>query len=101
MRCIQTLEPLSQATGTTIETLDELAEGANFESVLDMLRTLPDDSVLCSHGDVIPDTIAALERRGCTIHGKPDWRKATVWVLERSEDENMIIGRATVWPPPE
>lgn len=101
VRCVQTLEPLSEATGTPIESIEELREGSNFEDVLELLRTLPDDSVLCSHGDVIPDTIAALERRGCRIHGKPDWRKATVWVLERSDDEHLIIARATVWPPPE
>lgn len=101
VRCVQTLEPLSTATGVPIERVEALAEGADFEDVLDLLRTLPDDAVLCSHGDVIPDTIAALERRGCRIHGKPDWRKATVWVLERSEDRNTIIGRATVWPPPD
>ena len=55
--------------------------------------------MLCSHGDVIPDTMAALQRRGCLVVGEPDWRKATVWVLQRIEDGQVV--EATAWPPPE
>ena len=101
VRCVQTLEPLAEALGVAVKTMEELAEGTNFEVVLELLRTVPDDAVLCSHGDVIPDTIAALERRGCHIVGKPDWRKATVWLLQRSDDPNVIISQAAVWPPPD
>jgi 8-oxo-dGTP diphosphatase len=101
VRCVQTLEALAARTGATVKTREELAEGASFEPVLELLATLPDNSVLCSHGDVIPDTIAALQRRGCRIVGTADWRKGTVWVLERSDDPRLIVSRATVWPPPD
>ena len=70
-----------------------------FEGALDLLESLPDGSVLCSHGDVIPDTMAALERRGCTFVGEPNWRKASVWVLTRNDAGQVI--EATAWPPPE
>jgi phosphohistidine phosphatase SixA len=97
-RCVQTLEPLAALTGATVVTDERLGEDQPFEPVLDLLATLPDASVLCSHGDVIPDTIAALERRGLSVRCEPDWRKATVWLLEREADGTF--GEATVWPPP-
>jgi 8-oxo-dGTP diphosphatase len=65
--------------------------------VLDLLRVLPDGAVLCSHGDVIPDTIDALLRRGTVVAGQPDWRKGSTWILEREGGE---IVRATAEPPP-
>ena len=97
-RCVQTLEPLAKRVGATIVVDKKLAEGAGFDGAVELLATLPDGSVLCSHGDVIPETIAALERRGCVIVGEPDWRKASVWQLRRGDDG--AISEATAWPPP-
>jgi phosphohistidine phosphatase SixA len=97
-RCMQTLEPLATLTGATVVADDRLAEEQPFEPVLALLADLPDSSVLCSHGDVIPETIAALERRGLRITNTPDWRKATVWLLERDGDGTFTSGR--VWSPP-
>jgi len=76
-----------------------LGEATGFEGALALLAELPDGSVLCSHGDVIPDTIAALERRGCRFVGEPNFRKASVWVLTRDADGQIV--EATAWPPPE
>ena len=84
IRCIETLQPLANAIGAEVEADDRLAEGSRYVAVLDMLWSLPDGTVLCSHGDVIPETIGALERRGCEFTSLPDWRKASVWVLERN-----------------
>ncbi|MFM2073596.1 MAG: hypothetical protein RLZZ623_3860 [Actinomycetota bacterium] len=98
LRCRQTLEPLAARLDLRITTDHRLTEGERFEAALALIAELPDGAVLCSHGDLIPDTIQALERRGCTIAGAPDWRKATVWVLER--DADGAITDATVWPPP-
>ena len=98
VRCVQTLEPLAALVGNAITTSEVLAEGTGFEGVLNLLTTLPDDSVLCSHGDVIPETIGALMRRGCVAVGEPDWRKASVWQLLRGDDG--VINEATAWPPP-
>lgn len=98
VRCVQTLEPLAARLGVAVATDDALAEGAGFAGALDLLTTLPDGSVLCSHGDVIPETIGALMRRGCVVIGEPDWRKASVWQLLREDDG--AIHEATAWPPP-
>ena len=98
IRCIQTLEPLAAERHAVIQTEKCLAEGYDREGALELISSLPNGSVLCSHGDVIPDVMAALRRRGAEIIGDPDWRKGTVWALER---ENGEITRAAAWPPPD
>lgn len=99
VRCMQTIEPLAASLGNTVLGDERLAEDTGFVGALALLGELPDGSVLCSHGDVIPDTIGALERRGCVFAGTPDWRKASVWILHR--DAQGTITRAACWPPPE
>lgn len=99
VRCRETLEPLAALLDMTVESDDRLAEGIAFEDSLALLESLPDGAVLCSHGDVIPDLINALVRRGMRVLDDPDWRKGAVWVLER--DTAGAVVEATVWPPPE
>ncbi len=99
VRCVQTLEPLAKVLGVEVVVDLKLAEGTGFEGALELLATTPDGTVLCSHGDVIPETIGALERRGCVIVGEPEWRKASVWQLHRGDDG--AIREATAWPPPD
>jgi 8-oxo-dGTP diphosphatase len=98
---MQTLQPLADLLGRAVEPDERLAEGTGFAGALELLATLPDGSVLCSHGDVIPDTIGALERRGCRIVGVPEWRKACVWIIERTGiGPTSTIITATPTPPP-
>lgn len=98
-RCAQTVTPLAEAHGRQVELTDALREGAPFEGVLALLHDLPDASVLCSHGDVVPDVVEALVRRGTTIEGEPDWRKGARWELVRAE--TGLITAARAFPPPE
>ncbi len=97
LRCLQTLEPLAARLHSQVLSDDRLTEGCSFEGALELVSSVPDGSVLCSHGDIIPAVMAALERRGTSITTDPDWRKGSVWVLQRSGDH---ITTATVWPPP-
>jgi 8-oxo-dGTP diphosphatase len=83
VRCMQTVEPLANHTGRLVEATSALGEAQPFEPVLDLLATLPDESVLCSHGDLIPDVIDALLRRGAELQGAPSWKKGSVWILDR------------------
>jgi 8-oxo-dGTP diphosphatase len=99
VRCVETLQPTAQRIDETVATDECLAEGRGTAAVLELIRSSPDGTALCSHGDVIPDTIAALERRGCKIVSAPDWRKASVWVLER--DADGAVTAAAAWPPPD
>ena len=96
VRCVQTLEPLAELLGQTVETDPRLFEDEPFEPVLEMLAEVPDGSVLCSHGDIIPAVIRALHRRGMEVDTPADWRKGSIWVLRR---KGARITRGKVWPP--
>lgn len=98
VRCRQTLVPLGKQLDQEVHKDASLAEAQPFEPMLDLLQRTPDGSVLCSHGDMIPDMIAGLERRGCVITNEPQWKKGSVWVLERAEDCSFVSAEA--WPPP-
>lgn len=101
VRCRETVAPLALQRGIPVDADDRLAEFANsvrIEPVLELIEELPDDAAICSHGDVIPELIAALERRGMVIASAPSWRKASVWVLDR---ENGAWSRAIAVPPPD
>lgn len=98
LRCIETLQPLAAKIDGAVRTDERLAEDTGFDGALALLSELADGSVLCSHGDVIPETIGALQRRGCRIVTEPDWRKASVWVITRDPDGEFP--EAGAWPPP-
>lgn len=86
-RCIETLEPLAQATGLSVETDARLYEGSDGPAALevaDELRHLGDTAALCSHGDVIPDLLSELRILGTTFHHTLTWPKASTWVLVSS-----------------
>lgn len=97
LRCIQTLEAVGVLTGLPILVDKRLAEDSDIASVIQMLEQAPDGAVLCSHGDMIPAIIRSLENRGMQFTTAPDWRKASVWVLER---DGAIFTMAAAWPPP-
>lgn len=98
VRCVQTLEPLAELVGGKVEIEQRLCEDEPFEPVLDLLCEVPNRSVLCSHGDIIPAVMNALARRGMKLESPADWRKAAVWVLKRNKRGEIV--HATVWPPP-
>jgi phosphohistidine phosphatase SixA len=96
-RCVETMQPLATKLGLPVEMVDVLAEGEPAWRVVELLTALPDDSVLCSHGDIILAVIDTLASRGMAVEGEPDWRKGATWVLERDGDEFV---RAHAVPPP-
>ncbi len=97
LRCVQTLEPLGEKLGLEVSREERLIEGADYRTCIEWMESLEDGAVLCSHGDVIPDVVMGLERRGLVILGDPDWRKASVWVIER-DGRGFTSGRS--WAPP-
>ncbi len=97
-RCVQTLEPLAKLTKLKLEIDKRLLEHGDVADMLEIAEEVEDSTVLSSHGDMIPELIKTLERRGMKIESKPDWRKASVWVIERT---NRGFKSATAWPPPQ
>lgn len=97
-RCRETLVPLSEALGLPVEPDDRLAEGSGFGPVLELAEELRETpAVLCSHGDVIPDLLEVLVRRGIELQDPARWPKGCTWVLTR-DDEGFVKGRFL--PPP-
>ena len=95
VRCVETLEPLAERLGLTIETDERLAEGVDFEHTLDLIREAGDGAVHCTHGDMFTDVINALARRGTELTTPPEWRKGSLWILDEDLKE------ATAEPPPD
>ena len=52
MRCQQTLQPLAEARGLVVEVDVRLAENTSRDIVAELLNTVGEGTVLCSHGDV-------------------------------------------------
>lgn len=98
-RCVDTLAPLGRRLGLDVIAEPLLAEGSPFETTMTVLSKVGDGAVLCSHGDVIPDLIEALVRRGTKLLTPPDWRKATIWILDVPTDDGSVA-TAIVEPPP-
>jgi broad specificity phosphatase PhoE len=84
LRCLDTVRPLGAAAGLPVEPDERLAEGHG-RAAVDLTRALgaaDEDAVLCSHGDVIPDILAALANEDRVDLGPaPKVEKASVWVL--------------------
>ena len=97
-RCVQTLEPLTKAKKLKVKVDKRLIEFGDVADMLEIAEEVEDSTVLSSHGDMIPELIKTLERRGMKIESKPDWRKGSVWVVERT---NRGFKSATAWPPPQ
>jgi 8-oxo-dGTP diphosphatase len=99
VRCMQTLRPLATRIDAEVVPDDRLAEASSAADLIDFIATAADGTVMCSHGDVIPDVISKLQRRGCAILTDPHWVKASVWVLERDHDGSVV--NAWSWPAPD
>ena len=85
VRCVDTVVPLGRALGLPVEASDELAEGSYVADALDLLGSLAaaeGDSVLCSHGDVIPGVLWVLAQYGLDIGDLGRCKKGSIWELE-------------------
>jgi 8-oxo-dGTP diphosphatase len=100
VRCVQSLEPLADALGLTVVADDRLAEESPVGEALELLVVAGDGAVLCTHGDVIEELIGELARRGTELRTPPDWRKATIWILD-PPDGDGLVDTASVEPPPD
>lgn len=89
LRCVQSVEPLAERLGLTIDEVDELAEGATERDVENLLRRSGGEPVvLCTHGDVI-ETIVGPDAPN---------RKGGFWALTRTEDGLRPVRYS---PPPD
>ncbi len=73
-RCMQTVEPLAASLGLEVEAAEALGEGRGAEG-LSLLDDATGVTVLCGHGDNVPDMLDAIgvDNDGC--------RKGAAWVV--------------------
>ena len=99
-RCRQTLEPLGAKVGVPIEDLDVLAEGAWGTDALAALVAQVGEGrtvAACSHGDVIPEIVAAAVRRGAELVGPSALKKGARYECEVAD--GRITRLVAVAPP--
>ena len=98
VRCIETLLPLGAALELDVEPEPRLYEGAARSEVLEVLDELGGvPSVICTHGDIVPDLLGHLKAQGVTLTDPPTWPKASTWILE---GPGLTAERARYVPPP-
>jgi 8-oxo-(d)GTP phosphatase len=99
VRCVQTVRPLALDRGLPVETSEALAEGAPPEQALALLEeAVRTPTVFCAHGDVVPAVVLHLAERGAELEGERDWKKGSVWALQRRDG---LVVRARYIPPPD
>lgn len=86
LRCVQTVQPLADRFGLAVAIEPMVEEDTPFEHALRVIEDAADGSVFASHGDVIPEVVDALIRRGMTITGSAGGlRKGAMFVLHRED----------------
>ncbi len=100
VRCTETVTPLAERRGLTVEEQGALAEGARLPAVLALVDELVDGggTVICSHGDVIPMLLEQYAARGADLGPEPACAKASIWIIE-TDASGAITARYLRLPP--
>ena len=96
VRCVQTVRPLALALGLPVEASESLAEGGDARELWGWMSGLSEPTVICSHGDLIPQVLQLAERGGAELPATLECRKGSVWRLERQAGH---VESATYLPP--
>ena len=94
VRCAETVGPLGRRLGLPVQTVDELGEGSYASDAFSLACSLASedgDSVLCSHGDVIPGVLWVMCRNGVDLPDRGRCKKASIWELNLS-DGRVVSG---------
>jgi 8-oxo-dGTP diphosphatase len=84
LRCVDTVAPLARARGLEVAEDDVLAEGASARDAVDLVNRLAGrhgDSVLCTHGDLVPEVLRRLARQGMATESELQFAKGSTWEL--------------------
>ncbi|MEO7837162.1 MAG: phosphoglycerate mutase family protein [Acidimicrobiales bacterium] len=98
VRCVDTVAPVAAGRGLVVECDTDLTEG-NGGLAVALVRLLVDgdgDNVVCTHGDVLADVLAALGRQGARLENNR-CQKGSTWLVGR-DNKGLIRGRYL--PPP-
>ena len=98
VRCVQTVQPLADRVGVSVEDAPELGEGEPVGPARRLVEGLASqDAALSAHGDLIPALLDVLATEGMALDGPRACKKGSTWVLD-AEDGCFVRGRY-VGPP--
>lgn len=102
-RCVDSLVPLAQLSGLAVEVSEHLSVGMPLDDLLALLHEpASDHAVLCTHGEVMGQLLAALRRRGLEVTADPSEEellaKGNGWELELA-DGPPRLARLAPFPP--
>jgi 8-oxo-dGTP diphosphatase len=84
VRCRATVQPLADALRLDVHELDLLAEGHRAGKAVELLAELgakKGSSVVCTHGDLIPEILRRLVRDGMALESELHFAKGSTWEL--------------------
>ena len=101
VRCCATVQPLAEALGLPVESIDELAEGHGDDAVRLLTTMAGESAVLCTHGDVAAELLEALvpdptpaDRKALRL------QKGEVWVVQSTGSSLTIVDHLRRPPVP-
>jgi len=84
-RCTETMAPLAARLGLPVRHHPALAEGARDRQVLEFAKGLIGiNTVMCSHGDVIPVMLEMMAVRGMKLPSSLKCEKGSTWMISIS-----------------
>jgi 8-oxo-dGTP diphosphatase len=94
------VRPLTDKIDLPARDAPELMEGGRSDDAIGLLcraAAKKGDSVLCTHGDVVPDLLRRLAAEGMALPDQVRWPKGSTWVLDWDGDR---VTAAHFLPPP-
>jgi 8-oxo-dGTP diphosphatase len=101
VRCVETVAPVANKLGLEVEETDALLEGADVSVAYDLMRKWArenGETVLCTHGDLVPELLRLAGRDGMKLEDAPRWAKGSTWAIE---GDGRHFTKARYLPPPE
>lgn len=92
VRCRETVQPIAEALGLGVESVDELGEGHGTDAVRLMTTMAGESAVLCTHGDVSTALLEALTPES-EAAGRTALRlqKGECWVIQDNGTSLTIV----------
>jgi phosphohistidine phosphatase SixA len=92
VRCCETVQPVAEALGLAVESVDALGEGNGAAAVRLMGTMAGESAVLCTHGDVATAMVEALIPEQ-DVAGQTAMRlqKGEVWVVQSTGSALVIV----------
>ncbi|MEY2570982.1 MAG: 8-oxo-(d)GTP phosphatase [Acidimicrobiaceae bacterium] len=100
VRCIDTVGPLATKHAVDVEVDEALFEAMPMKAALRVLLDAAGakgDTVVCTHGDLVPEVLRALNKEGLRLVDDLRYAKGSTWVLT-GNDQKLTEGRYL--PPP-